>query len=397
MKSISYLFSASYLIATCASFSSFAQIPGLVPEKNWDLGGYIKYMATFNAADSSSTHLTDHLLHQRFNFEYRFSSALRANVSMRNRFIWGDSVTNNPNYGSVVGQDDGFFDLTSNWHDNGRQIGTTQFDRAYLDYSGSEWRARAGRFRINWAMTTIWNPNDIYNTYSIYDFDYEEKGGADALQLSRSLGYASSFDVVYSPSEDDDQSSYSARYLGNDSSWDYQLMVGKAKLDSVIGAGFAGDIKGAGVRGEVSYFSPTKEKWKEIELTATIIASVEVDYSFGGRRNWLGRVATLYISEPQEPNSAPNYLNKPTSPRTMSFDEHTAYADLGFDVSPLMRLTFSSTLYGEGSLFLGANTSYSISDEAQLIGVIQRFDGRENSLFGKTSGTAIYAQIKWSF
>lgn len=374
---------------------ALAQIPGLVPEKSWDLNGYVKYMATSTMPDKSSNSL-DHLVHQRFNYEYRFNSDLRVNLGMRNRVLWGDTPSI-PGYGELIGHDSGYLDLTSNWRDNDGVIGTSQFDRAYIQWQNEDWQSRVGRFRVNWAMTTIWNPNDIFNSYSIYDFDYEERSGSDAIAVSRKLGFASSVDLVYSPSEDQALDSYAARYLFNHDGWDYQAMVGKSGLDHVIGAGFAGDVSGAGVRGELSWFNPTQDEWQSMPLEQTTIASLETDYSFGGAQNWIGRMAMLYISNPQTTDSAIKYLNLPLTARTLSFTKHTLYADLGFDISPLSRITFSSIYYQDGSVYLSINSSYSLSNNVQLLAVAQRFDGDSESLFSESASTLVFGQIKWSF
>ncbi|MCW8330778.1 hypothetical protein MD588_18465 [Photobacterium sp. SDRW27] len=377
------------------SFSVLAQIPGLEPEKNWDLNGYVKYMATGIFPDEQNNGL-DHLVHQRFNFEYRFSSDVRFNLGMRNRLLFGDTAET-PGYGKLIGFDPGYMDLSTNWLDKNGVVGNSQLDRIYLDWQKQDWQLRAGRFRINWAMTTLWNPNDIFNSYSIYDFDYEERSGSDAVMVSRKLGFASSVDVVYNPSQDSELESYAGRYLFNRQGWDMQLLVGKSGLDRVIGAGFAGDIKGAGFRGEFSWFDPVRDDWQGEELESSSVASVEVDYSFGGKRNWMARAALLHISNPQEPQSALLFLNLPLTARTLSFTNLTWYADASFDISSLSRLTFSSTYYDDGSFFLGASNSYSLADEWQLLAVLQRFDGDSESLFGQTASTLAFLQLKWSF
>ncbi len=69
------------------SFCAVANIPGLQPQKSWDFDGYIKYMATYSMPDDQSNTL-DHLLHNRLNFEYRFSPNWRVNVGLRNRALW---------------------------------------------------------------------------------------------------------------------------------------------------------------------------------------------------------------------------------------------------------------------------------------------------------------------
>ncbi|MPY21183.1 hypothetical protein FM037_20330 [Shewanella psychropiezotolerans] len=413
-------------------------IPGLEPAKSWDLDGYIKYMGTYTSPDDSSG-ISDHLLHQRFNFEYRFDSELRFNVSMRNRLFYGDSAEV-PGYGDLIGSDPGYWDMSTTWLDNDAWVGNTQFDRAYIDwkpseFAGGDWQARVGRFRINWAMSTLWNPNDIFNAYSIYDFDYEERSGADAVLISRQLGFASSLDFVYNPNQDSKLTSFAMRYLSNYESWDLQFLIGKSGFDHVLGAGFAGDLSGAGFRGEFSYFDPQYDYWpvedaaaynasasisgihtpsanapnintadvfnafsgEPQRLVATSVSTLEMDYSFTGPRNWMVRGSVLHISNPTEPDSALLYLNLPLTARTLSFTNWTRYLELGFDISPLSRLTFSSSFYDDGSYFIGANMSYSLANEWSLLMVAQRFDGSSGSLFGVTPSTLGYMQLKWSF
>ncbi|MGR6861746.1 hypothetical protein ACU5EH_16285 [Aliivibrio salmonicida] len=84
------------------SVFSYAEIPGLTPEKNWDLGGYVKYMASSTMPNSSSApSIFDNLIHQRFNFEYRFNDDLRVNLGMRNRLMFGDTARYS-NYGDFI-------------------------------------------------------------------------------------------------------------------------------------------------------------------------------------------------------------------------------------------------------------------------------------------------------
>ena len=381
------------------STMSYAQIPGLTPQKNWQLDGYIKYMLTLNLPDDYASSV-DHLLHQRFNYEYRLTPQLRFNTSMRNRLIAGDSAEN-ANYADFIKNDAGYFDLSFNWLDKNGLVGNTQFDRLYLDWSNQEWQARIGRSRINWAMSTLWNPNDVFNSYSIYDFDYEERSGSDALLLKRKLGYASSIELVYNPNQDNDLNSLAGRYLFNHSSWDMQLIAGKSHLDYILGGGIAGELKGAGLRAEMTWFEPSQNSWdngdEQLKLDSSLVTTIETDYSFASQRNWMMRASALYISEPQDQDSAITFLNLPLTARTLSFTHFTYYIDVSFDINSLSRLTLSSSYYDDGSYFMGLSNSYSLANNWQLLGVLQRFDGLDNSLFAETPSLLAYVQIKWSF
>ncbi len=386
-------------ITLLVSTLSYAQIPGMMPEKQWDLSGYIKYSANANLPQQSDNSF-DHHLQQRFNYEYRFTPKFRFNAAMRNRLLAGDSAQI-PGYSSLIEQDPGYLDLSFNWIDKHGVIANTQFDRLYLDWSDNQWQARIGRSRINWAMSTLWNPNDIFNSYSIYDFDYEERAGSDSMMLKHKLGFASSIEFVYNPNQDSALNSFAGRYLFNYSEWDMQLIAGKSHLDYIFGAGFAGSMQGAGLRAEMSWFEPTQDSWDNgdelLILTPSMVATLESDYSFVSQANWMIRASILYISNPQDQDSAIKFLNLPLTARTLSFTNTTYYADLSFDINALSRLSFSSSYYDDGSYFFGVNNSYSLANNWQLLAVLQYYDGQSESLFGQTPNLSAFTQLKWSF
>lgn len=381
-------------LLTLTVFPAFATVPGLEPEKSWDLDGYVKYMATYNIPEKQSNTL-DHLIHNRFNFEYRFSPNWRVNVGMRNRAIWGDAL-DIAQYPDLVSLDNGYLDLSKNWREDD-VILNTQLDRLYVSWQQEDWGAQFGRFRVNWSMNTVWNPNDIYNAYSIYDFDYEERAGTDAVMVSKKLGFADGIDLIFAPAKAPDKNSVSMRYFANSSGLDYQLIAGRANRDFVLGAGFATDIYEAGLRGELTWFDPVDSEYQGERTERTMVGSLETDYSFGGTRSWLGRAAWLFISEPQDASSALAYLNLPLNAKTLSFTQHTIYADLSFDLTSLNRLTASVSYYDDGSFFSGLSSSYSLANDWQLLTVIQSFNGANDSLFGETPAILLFANIRYSF
>lgn len=398
-KPIIFILGSIFGVASMMS-TTHAQIPGLAPEEPYSFDGYIKYMGSATLPEQGDT-LTDHLIHNRLNIEYRFNSNWRFNTGMRNRFIAGDSAESDL-YADIIGDDPGYFNLSKNWAEGSNYVGNSTFDRLYFDWNNGDYQARAGRFRINWSMTTIWNPNDVFNSYSIYDVDYPERPGVDAIYATKKLGYASEINIAFSPNTNSELNSYSARYLFNYDGWDGQFIVGKSHLDAIIGFGFSGDIKGAALRGEMTWFEPTQDEWitdngDKVELESAVVSSIELSYSIASRRNWMYTLALLHISDPQEPQSAIAYLNLPLTARTLSFTEFTGYADIGFDISPLSRLTLSGSYYQDGSYFYGLSSNYSISDNWQLMLILQRFDGTGDSLFAETANTAVYANIGWNF
>ncbi|PFG58427.1 hypothetical protein ATG66_0977 [Vibrio sp. ES.051] len=376
------------------SFQSRANVPGLEPKRAWDIDGYVKYMATYSLPEEQVNTL-DHLVHNRINVEYRFSPDWRINLGMRNRALWGDAL-NIPRYADLVALDNGYFDLSKNWRE-GNVILNSQLDRLYVSWGNQDRSVKLGRFRINWSMNTIWNPNDIYNAYSIYDFDYEERAGTDAVMLSKKLGFAEGLDLTFSPSKRDRQNTVALRYFANTSGWDYQVIAGRARQDYVLGVGFATDVYQAGFRGELSWFDPIEALYQGQPTKQATVASLELDYSFGGARSWMTRGAWLFISEPQQANNALSYLSLPLTAKTLSFTEHTVYADVSFDLTALNRITLSTSYYDDGSYFAGLSSNYSLANNWQLLTVAQSFNGGSNSLFGETPAILVFANVRYSF
>lgn len=379
------------LLATAAT----AQIPGTTPAGPITFGGYIKLLSSVNYPQTGGK-LYDQLLHQRFNLEYRFPADISFAAGMRNRLFYGDNSTI-PGFNKLIGSDPGYLDLSWNWHERGRMLGNTSLDRLYLDWRPGAYQIRLGRHRIAWGMTTLWNPNDLFNSYSIYDIDYAERPGTDAMLVGTSLGFASSTELVWAFADDWESTSLAGRYQFNTSGYDIQLLAGKNRIDLVGGIGFAGSIVGAGLRGEVSYFAPYRRRWQGVATRRSTVATLEADHTIPGRRNSMVKAAVLYISNPDNPGNGLIYLNRPLAARSLSFTHWTGYADFSFDITPLSRQSLGSSYYDDGSWYLLASNSISLADDWELFLIWQHFDGKPGSLFGADPSDLLFGRVRWSF
>lgn len=338
----------------------------------------------------------DHLIHQRLNFEYRFSDTLTFAAGMRNRLLFGDSLEI-PDYDELLTSDPGYFDLSFNWLNRNDAIGNTTFDRLYFDWRSSGWEVRLGRQRINWGMATLWNPNDLYNVYSMFDFDYEERPGTDAILINQTLGWASKVEGVWGFGKDWDDTSLACRYRFNTSGYDIHVIGGKQNIDLVIGTGFTGSLKGGGLNGELTYFNPYQDEWEGADQNETMVATLETDYSVAGTQNLTWKASVLFISDPEDPGSALIFLNQPLTAKTLSFTRWTGYGEIAFDITSLSRQMIGSSIYDDGSWYSIATNTYSLADDWQLMLVWQHFDGTTESLFGEDPTDMIFGRIRWSF
>ncbi|MCB0557706.1 MAG: hypothetical protein KDD09_02100, partial [Phaeodactylibacter sp.] len=143
------------------------------------------------------TFLQDNLIHNRLNFRWMINDELKLRTDLRTRVFYGDLVRANPNYGDAIDNvNNDYFDLSLVLLDENAWVVQSMIDRLYLEYFKGNWEVRLGRQRINWGISTVWNPNDIFNAFSFTDFDYEERPGSDALRVKYYTGFASSVELA---------------------------------------------------------------------------------------------------------------------------------------------------------------------------------------------------------
>ncbi len=150
----------------------------------------------------------------------------------------------------------GFIDLDWDYFRKQDAVAEGMIDRLYLDWNTGAMQITAGRQRIAWGAALVWNSTDFFNPFNILDFDYEEKPGTDAIRLQYYTGPASQLDFVYMPSKDKDKQMLAARWLTNLFEYDFNVMLGWQKEKQRFGFNWAGDLAGAGFRGELVYTRP---------------------------------------------------------------------------------------------------------------------------------------------
>lgn len=384
------------ILLTAVVTGALAQPPGVAAEKKWSVAGYVKLLALAGHVESAENS-ANFLVHQRFNVEYRPSSHLRFAAALRNRLYTGDTLSSD-GFAQQVSSDSGVVDLTTNLLERGDLLATSTIDRLYVDWQSNEYRVRLGRHRINWGMATRWNPNDLFNSYSVYDLDYEERAGSDALLMSRNLGFASRLELVWAvrdPLSNGNEHSVAGRYLFNVNPYDLQLIVGDIEDDYVVGCGFAGSVAGAGLRGEMSCFIPQRDGGEDTH--SAVVATIESDYSWKGRHSVLTSVSLLYLSDPADELVTNALYLQPSSARDLSFSRWTASVDLSFDLTPLSRQLVGVSYYDDDSFYLVATNAISLSDNFELQLVLQHFAGAASSRFGQQPKTFGYLRLRWSF
>ncbi|MDW7693798.1 hypothetical protein R9C00_03490 [Flammeovirgaceae bacterium SG7u.111] len=354
--------------------------------------GYLKDLHSVSFENLDGEWLQDNFIHNRLNFKWYASDALTFTVENRNRLFYGETVKTIPNYDELIDADEGFFDLSTIVFSDSSYFLHSTLDRAYVDWSKGNWQVRLGRQRINWGQAFVWNPNDIFNTYSFFDFDYEERPGSDALLVRYYTGAVSSVEFVFSPAREFGESSYASMYKTNAGGYDFQLLAGKMKDDVVLGGGWAGQIKSAGFKGELSYFIPEDQPF---EGMGTLVASTSIDYTFANSLFLHGEM--LYNSNGASGKPGMIDFNQNLTPKTLSATKFSFFGEAQYEITPLIKAGLSGIASpNDGSYFLGPTVDFSLTENLYFLLVAQVFGGSEDSSYG-SGGTFVFTRLKWNF
>jgi len=379
-------------------FSSIVFSQGEI--KKFELDGYVKYMQTNAFTDVNDFWINDNLIHNRLDFSYYPTEWLTAKVSVRNRFFYGQQVSMmyvqgvGNLYADQIDQSTGFVDLSWNYFENKSTFFNTSIDRAFIDIQKGKWNITAGRHRINWGQTFVWNANDIFNAYSYFDFDYEEKPGSDAIRVQYNIDYASRIDVAAAINNDTSITA-AALYSFNKFNYDFQIMSGVFQSeDIVIGLGYAGSLFYGGFRGEVSYFHPMEGM---ADTNGVLAASIGYDYVL--KKGTMLQAEVLFnTSAPKDTEfNIADFYNLQLSAKNLSFSRFSAVVMVSHPISPIVTATLSA-MYSPTSNFIytGPSVSVSMADNFMIDLNAQYFSSDIPKEEGG-KGTYIFLRGRWSF
>ena len=363
-------------------------------QESWMLKGYVKGMTVMQTIEDGNMAI-ENTLHNRFDMNWYINDNLTFTAGLRNRIIAGNNVSIIPNYSDYVGRDAGYFDLSWIWADEKSWIGISQLDRLTIDYTIGNFQITVGRQRINWGQTFVWNPNDLFNTYSYFDFDYEEKPGSDAIRMQYYIGESSKIELSTSLNSDKEITSL-LLYRFNTHGFDIQFLGGVfTESDYVFGGGWSGSIAGGGFSGEFTYYHPMKNN---SENNAAVTATLHYDYTFSNSLNL--QFESLYngFGADEFSSGLGEILFMDLSPKNLFPTKVALFGSGAYNLSPLITVMLSGMYGPEGNfIYVGPTLTYSMSNTMELaaIGQYYTMDKVENSL--ANSGSALYVRLKWAF
>lgn len=363
--------------------------------KNWELTGYLKNMQSVQISGIDTNWSFINLIHNREDFRFFPNKHWNFHIGLRNRIYYGESVQFLTQAPGLFKSSNSFFDLQKIVAQGPSYIIHTTLDRALVRYTKEKWEVSAGRQRINWGQNFVWNPNDIFNAYSYFNFDYEERPGVDAVRVKYYPTTTSTAEVAYKPGKTMDSTILAGLYRFAVGGYDLQFIAGWMNGDYVAGAGWSGVIKQAGFNGEITGFFPNNN----IGIKSTVVsASAGINYTF--RNSLYLHAAYLYSSlgAVKANNIQKDILfSQVVSAKRLSLARHSAFGEVAYQVTPLLRADISGIIDpSDGSSFIGPFFNYSVSNSVEFLLGGQLFFGASNTLYGGY-GKFIFARLKWSF
>ncbi len=358
--------------------------------------GYVNNMQSILLDSLKGNWTNDNLIHNRINLNVSYKNTLSLHVSARTRIFTGETVKYFPGYASFIKNSPDFLSLSWNLVNEPSVLLNTTIDRLYLKFTAGNLEFTAGRQRINWAKTFVWNPNDLFNNYSFFDFDYPERPGSDALDAIYYLSPMTNLELA-SKLDKDTNLTTALRLSTTIGTYDLQFIGGLLKQsDYVIGMGWTGYIGQLTFRGEATYLRPGKNF---ADTTGLSLVSVGVDYSFGKSNTIM--LEFLYNQQKDQPliTSPMDLYTAPLDIKHLSFAQYNIFVQIMTQPHPLLSASLAAIFFPkEKGLFLMPNITYSISDNADLTMVGQFFQGKFSSPSShKIKIFALFLRLSLSF
>lgn len=371
------------------------QLSAQKADRNWRLNGHLQTLQNVWIPPSTSQWLTMTSIYNRLDFRWNPVKSFSMQIGARNILNLGQMVQlYYPDYAKFSTVEQGFFDLTKLWVNDSSYYFYSNIDRLNVKLKKGKFEATLGRQRINWGINLVWTPNDIFNTFNYFDFDYVERPGCDAVLLEYYTGVASSIQIGFKMDHNNKITS-AFMYRFNRWNYDFQAFGGVMTQDMVVGAGWSGDIKGAGFTGEASYFHPYEHY---SDSTGVFVGSVSLNYTF---KNSLFINGSYLFNSAGTTGPAGNgtlmILYSDISAKNFTLAKHSIYADIGYPISPLIRADLASIFNpNDKSGFIGPSLDISLTENISFFVIDQVFWGTKLTEFGDY-GSLYYMRLKWSF
>jgi hypothetical protein len=336
--------------------------------------GYLSTMHSVMFDSLSGPFINENLIHNRLNFKGYVNDHITFAAEFRNRLFTGDLVKASRSYSEMIGRDQGLADLSWNILNEQSFFLNTTVDRLWIDLNYGKFQIRAGRQRINWGQTLVWNPNDIFNAYSYFDFDYVERPGSDAVRIQYYPGFSSALEFAIKA---DSEQHITSAGLFRFNKWGYDIQFLAGYFDSrdiVAGAGWSGAIGSYSFRGEASWF---RNAANFSDTTGTGIFTTGFDRTF--KNNSTAQIQIMYCNNPIKLTGFGSLYLGNMSTKDLAFSRFSAFGQFSYPVTPLFNVSASAMWFPDmKGYFAGSSIDYSLWQNVDFSLFWQHFYSKMN-------------------
>jgi hypothetical protein len=360
-------------------------------EKPFTLTGYLTLLQSTMFDSLSGSFLIENILHNRLNFRGYVGKNITMAAEIRTRFFTGDRVKMGETFSGMIGEDPGYADFSLNlWKEQSFLLNTT-IDRLWVDLRMDKVQLILGRQRINWGQTLVWNPNDIFNAYSFFDFDYVERPGSDALRIQYYPTFSSALELALKANREGEITA-AGLYRFNRLGYDFQFLAGVADgHDLVAGAGWSGHLGSLAFRGEGSWFDSFRGKGNK---EGTLILTAGLDKSY--KNNSMAQLQLMVCNNPFDLNDFTSLYYNRLSSRDLAYSRFSAFGQYVWSVTPLLNLSLSGMWFPDlNGWFAGPSLDYSLAENLDFSLIGQHFEIGMNGI--KTILNLVFLRAKYSF
>lgn len=290
-------------------------------------------------------------------------------------------------------------DVTWSESDDYRLWGEVDYANLHLSFKSTD--VVVGRQAVTFGRSFFWNPTDWLSTFAPTEIDREYKGGVDAVRITRAFSRFSGAELVYAYGDDGrwDASALIGRAYANWRDWDLEVLGGHVWIDRRLGFAWSGEVRGAGVRGELSWHQP-----QEGEESDFLRATLEVDYKWA---NSLLLLAELHYNGfgSRHPEDYATLFSSPriATGQVQNVGRHYLASQLSYEVSPLLTAAGAVLVnLDDGSGIFNPSLNRWLSDTSDLIvgAIIPWGEDRRGTELRSEYGSyfqTLWIQWRWSF
>lgn len=360
-------------------------------KKHISLNGYLTSLQSVIFDSLRGPFQIENMIHNRLNIKGYSGSNFTFSAELRNRLISGDLVRQGRPYAEMIDSDKGLLDMSWNVIEQQSFLLNTSIDRLWIDLHSGNFQMTIGRQRINWGQTLVWNPNDIFNAYNFFDFDYTEKPGSDALRIQYFTSSSSVGELAIKVNSNNDPT-MAGLFRFNKWGYDLQLLAGVVDgEDIVLGTGWSGALGNMSFRGEASWFDNYRDFPGD---EGAILITTGCDKVF--KDNSMAQVQIMYSNNPLSLNDFSTFYSGRLSPKDLAFSRFSAFGQFTWATTPLLRLSASAMWFPDPEgYFAGPALEYSLSENLDFSILWQHF----NSIMGGSHSriNLAFLKMKYSF